>query len=323
MSLLNFLRTEYQFAYAALAVMIVCIGMGYSLLISPPYDFPEESIVVISSGETLGEVAHELAEKRIISSPRFFIRLVMVLGGEDGVQAGSYYFQTPQHATQIAKRLIDGEQGLTPLRVTVPEGSTRDDIAAIFSDALPAFNTDEFLAITENKEGFLFPDTYLFYPHATAVDVAERMLDTFQEKTVDYIDAIVESDRSMTDIITMASIVEAEAFDPDDQKVIAGILWNRIAIDMPLQVDVTFRYINGKTTFDLTLDDLADESPYNTYVHKGLPPTPINNPGLSAIEATVFPMDTNYLFFLADASGTTHFSETFDEHVAKKNIYLP
>lgn len=120
----------------------------------------------------------------------------------------------------------------------------------------------------------------------------------------------------------MASIVEAEAYNLRDMQMIAGVLWNRIEIDMPLQVDVTFRYINGKGTFDLTYDDLKIDSSYNTYVYTGLPPTPISNPGLNAIIATVDYVESDYLFFLADKYGQIHYAKTLAGHKQNKSLYL-
>ena len=122
----------------------------------------------------------------------------------------------------------------------------------------------------------------------------------------------------------MASLIEEETRTQEERPTVAGILWKRLDIDMPLQVDATFSYINGKNTFELTLDDIADDtSPYNTYAHKGLPPGPISNPGLDSIVAALYPKENPYLYYLADLSGTTHYSRTFDEHKEKKFRYLP
>ena len=148
------------------------------------------------------------------------------------------------------------------------------------------------------------------------------MEQNFKEKTFELAKKIEETGRSLQEIITMASIVQGEAYDLNDMKKIAGVLWKRLEIDMPLQVDVTFRYINGKGTFDLSKEDLKNDSPYNTYVHKGLPPTPISNPGLDAIVASIEYESSDYLYFLADNSGTIHYSRTFEEHKEKKSWYL-
>jgi len=120
----------------------------------------------------------------------------------------------------------------------------------------------------------------------------------------------------------MASLLEKEAHIFRDRRMISGVLWKRMEIGMPLQVDAAFLYFLGRTTFDLTLEDLQYDSPYNTYLHAGLPAGAITNPSLRAIEAAVTPIDNGNLFYLADFSGTTHYSATFEEHLRKKRIYL-
>jgi UPF0755 protein len=124
------------------------------------------------------------------------------------------------------------------------------------------------------------------------------------------------------DIIKMASIVEEEGRTMETREIIAGILWKRISIKMPLQVDSSFKYINGKTTATLTTEDLKIDSPYNSYTNRGLPPTPISNPGLAAIRATINPIKTPYLYFLSDKNGNMHYAITFEEHVENKLKYL-
>jgi len=120
----------------------------------------------------------------------------------------------------------------------------------------------------------------------------------------------------------MASIIEKESLNGDERQIVSGILWKRISLGMPLQVDATFLYINGKASAELTKDDLNIDSPYNTYRNKGLPPGPINNPGLDAIVAALYPKDSPYLYYLHDKKGKVHYAKTFNEHVANKRKYL-
>ena len=130
------------------------------------------------------------------------------------------------------------------------------------------------------------------------------------------------STRSRTDIVTMASILEKEAKNTRDRKMIAGVLWNRLDRGMLLQVDAVFLYTIGRTTFDLTMKDLASDSPYNTYRYKGLPPTPIGSPSLDSLVAAMTPTKSDYLFYLADNDHVTHYSKTYREHLRKKRLYL-
>ena len=120
----------------------------------------------------------------------------------------------------------------------------------------------------------------------------------------------------------MASILEGEARRMETRKIIAGILWTRLEIDMPLQVDATFRYINGKGTFDLTKADLEEDNPYNTYINKGLPPTPISSPGIDAISAALNPIKTNYIYFLSDNDGNMYYAVDFEGHKKNRVLYL-
>ena len=128
--------------------------------------------------------------------------------------------------------------------------------------------------------------------------------------------------KPLDDVVVMASLLEKEANEFKDRRKIAGVLWKRLEIGMPLQVDATFVYFLGKNTFELTLADLQTESPYNTYINKGLPPTAIANPGLDSLRAAVTPDENDYFFYLADYDGVTHFSETYAEHLRKKRKYL-
>ena len=184
------------------------------------------------------------------------------------------------------------------------------------------FDKEEFLMRTKEKEGYLFPDTYYFLPSSTTSEVVFVLEHTFWEKMELIQEEILSSDKTLSDIITMASIIEAEASAEQDRRLVSGILWKRLDIGMPLQVDVTFRYINGKTSADLSLDDLEEESPYNTYVNKGLPPTPISSPSLESIVAAIHPVESAYLYFLADSDNVVHYSEDFEEHKRKKALYI-
>jgi UPF0755 protein len=150
----------------------------------------------------------------------------------------------------------------------------------------------------------------------------KTLSDTFQTKIAS-LESIIDSfGKPYSQVVIMASILEAEARKLEDRRVIAGILWKRIQMDMPLQVDAPFEYVSSKNTFTLTTADLRLDSPYNTYTRKGLPPTPIGNPGLEAIQAAVTPIESPYLYYLSDKNGVFHYAETHDGHVKNKAKYL-
>ena len=148
------------------------------------------------------------------------------------------------------------------------------------------------------------------------------MIGNFGERIKILEEDIKKFGKSESDVIKMASILENEARLYESRQIVAGILWKRISLKIALQVDAAFKYINGKTTEDLTLDDLKINSPYNTYNRLGLPPTPISNPGLLAIKAAVNPIKTQYLYFLSDKSGNMHYAITLEEHAENKWKYL-
>ena len=178
---------------------------------------------------------------------------------------------------------------------------------------------EEFAFIPEGKslEGFLFPDTYIFTIDATAEEIVIKMLSNFDKRvSSDMRDDLAAEDRSLYEILIFASVVEGEVPSDADRGVVAGIFKNRLDIDMALQSDATIDYIKGEAEIKHTLADLEIDSLYNTYKYPGLPPGPINNPSLASIEAAINPSETDYMYFLNNATtGETVFSKTFDEHI--------
>jgi UPF0755 protein len=292
------------------------------LAVSAPSNFPVGRVVTIPEGATLSEISHILDERSIVASP-FFLKIFVALASSDTeVLAGDYYFDKPLSVGEVARRITHGDYGLEPVKITVPEGSTVLDIAALFAEKFTMFDASHFLELAEQDEGYLFPDTYLFLPNVREEQVIKQMRETFDLRAATLANEIASSSRSFEDIVIMASIIEKEAWKQRDRRLISGVLWNRIDISMPLQVDATFLYINGKSTYDLTYDDLAIDSPYNTYKYRGLPPGPICNPSLDSIEAALVPEESPYLFYLADRSGNTYYSLDYEEHKYYKSIYV-
>lgn len=306
-------------------IELFCLGVFVLLLVvmtvwTPPSKFPVRTTIKVEKGTTLRGAAYQLENAGYIKSPLSFKVFVTLFGGSKGIIAGDYFFADTQGVIPIALRLVKGEYGLVPLRITVPEGMNVLQIADLFHKQFTLFDEKQFVALS--REGYLFPDTYFFLPNVSSQEVIDVMTENFNTQIRPLQADILLSGRPLEDIITMASIVQEEAHNEDEQKMISGILWNRIRIKMPLQVDVTFQYINGKNTYTLTKQDLKIDSPYNTYVNKGLPPTPISNPGLSAIKATINPTPSDYYYFLADLSGKTYYAKDFEEHQKNREKYL-
>jgi UPF0755 protein len=173
-------------------------------------------------------------------------------------------------------------------------------------------------------EGYFFPDTYKINLETTAEDFLKNIFSNFDQKlTSDLRKEIERQNKSIEDIIIMASIIEKEVKNVADKKVVSGVLWKRLKIDMPLQVDSTLLYNNDLVDGNRVLiSDTKADSPYNTYKNKGLPPGPICNPGIESIKAAIYPTSSNYLYYLSAPSGKTIFSENFEQHKAAKAKYL-
>lgn len=291
-------------------------------LFGAPFHFPKDTIIIVEEGQSAYQIATELKEKGVVRSRIMLNNLIVLIGGERSVVSGEYLFQDSLNAFDVAKRITKGEYGFIPRKITIPEGYNIYEIADVMEERLPYFDRDTFLALAAEKEGYLFPDTYYFLTNTKAEDVIKKMNDTFYKKIKELEEEIETFDEPLHDIITMASIIEEEARQTETRKMVSGILWKRLTRGMPLQVDATFKYINGKVSDELTLDDLKIDSPYNTYVYKGLPPTPIANPGLDSIIAALEPTKSEYFYFLTDGEGVMHYAKTHDGHVDNKDKYL-
>ncbi|MDB5194258.1 MAG: aminodeoxychorismate lyase, protein [Parcubacteria group bacterium] len=279
---------------------------------APPKNFPAHGIVTIREGAGLLEVSRSLQDAGVIRNASWFRTVAVALGGEKNLQSGDYYMPYPQSVYAIAERIVRGDRQIERFKVTIPEGFTAKKISNLFDARFALFDHREFLSLA--PEGYLFPDTYFIGLNASATSTIALLKDNFQKRIFPLTGEIAASGRSQKDIITMASIIEKEANTKADKYIVSGILWKRIKEDLPLQVDATLTYIDGKESKDMTQADLKFDSPYNTYVYKGLPPTPISNPGLESIDASIHPTTTPYYYFLTGKDGKMYYAKTFDEH---------
>lgn len=300
----------------------VMLGALWVGIATAPPGFSAPRVVTIEEGIGLRDAAHVLREQHVVRSADVFVIAALLFGGERQLIAGDYYFAGPQNAFAIARRMTTGDYELDPVRVTLPEGATVREMSLLLADKLVYFDAQTFIALADGKEGYLFPDTYYFLPTASPATIIRTLENNFYRRTESLETAIQASGRSLHEIVTMASLLEEEARTSATRKMISGILWHRLDIGMKLQVDAVFPYIIGKNTFEVTKKDLLVDSPYNTYLHKGLPIGPISNPGFSSIEAAVNPTASPYLFYLADMQGVTHYSKTYAEHLRKQKLYL-
>ncbi|MEX1027472.1 MAG: endolytic transglycosylase MltG [Candidatus Paceibacterota bacterium] len=300
---------------------VVALGVFFYIA-SPPPHFPEDEIISVEEGTGLRAIAADLHRQGVVRSPFVFRSIVTMIGGTRGIIAGDYFFEQPLSAYSIATRVTQGQYNMKTRVVTIPEGYTVYQMAKRFDEELLDFDIIAFLRAAGPKEGRLFPDTYELQPTIRADKLVDLMHATFNTRIKEIGEEIKEFGKPLDEVIIMASILEREAHISEDRRKIADVLWRRIEIGMPLQVDVTFARVNGKNSYQLTSADLETDDPFNTYTRIGLPPGPIGNPGLDALLAAVTPIESDNLFFLADRTGTTYFSETFEEHIRKKNLYV-
>jgi UPF0755 protein len=311
----NFRKWE-SLAFFIFGLFVVFVAWGTT----PPDDFPVGSIIEVEEGSGLYGLAAELAEKNVIRSPFWFRAVAISLGGERRMKAGHYFFGEPEGVLKVAWRVVSGDYDVESEKVTIPEGFTVKKISALFGERFAFFDNRMFER--EAPEGYLFPDTYFVPVSATATSTIKLLRDNFVRKIFPLMPEVEKSGKELEEIVTMASILEGEAKTSEDREIVSGILWKRISIGMPLQVDASFVYVNGKSTKDLTQDDLKIDSPYNTYLYRGLPPTPISNPGIESLRAALHPKTSQYLYFLTGDDGKMYYSKTFEEHVAKKQKYI-
>lgn len=299
-----------------------CIGLTYVFIIKPPDEFPIGELVTIEQDASLREAAGSLREQNVVRSAAGLRVLVYILGNQRDVHAGDYLFKEPKDMITVARSIALGAYGLEPLRIRIPEGATTKEMARIYAARLQRFDEENFLIHSRSLEGFLFPDTYYFLPNATETLVLETMQQNFNERIASIENDIAAFGKPLTDIVTMASLLEREARKSQDRRMISGVLWNRINKGMLLQVDAAFLYTIGRSTYQLSLTDLASDTPYNTYRYKGLPPGAIGSPSIDSLRAAVTPIKHSYLFYLADRNGTTYYSKTYAEHLKKKQMYI-
>lgn len=304
--------------------------------------------IEIPLGSTTSGIAKILEENDIIKNSMIF-RFYIKFKNESGFQAGSYTFTKSMTLDEIIESLKSGRLIKEPVvRVTIPEGLTIDEIAAIYADKLPITEEEfkekvsdpdyikqlmeKYPVLTEDilnselrypLEGYLFAATYDFYVENPAIEtVIENMLDKSQAVIGQYLNEITDSGLSIHEAVTMASIVEKEAVTQDQRKKIAGIFYNRLDVGMPLQTDPTVLYAIGGHKEKVLISDTKVESPFNTYYISGLPIGPISNFSESAFEASINPEVTDYYYFLHDGEGNIYYSETLEQHNVYKAQYI-
>lgn len=300
-------------------ILTLCL-FAWVIVTSSPLTFKDGTIVTISKGDSVKVVSHKLKEQHIIQSEVFFTNVVIFFKLDSKIVAGDYNFKKDHNVFKVIHRISAGDYGIEVKRITLIEGLTVAEMAKAFSEKFYNISVENFIENATSYEGYLFPDTYYFAENVSTDDVILKMRTTFDEKLAQEKD-IFDSKKSIKDIVIMASVIEKEATS-DSMQQVSNILWHRIDIGMPLQVDASFVYERNKHTFELSLADLKTDSPYNTYIRKGLTPTPISNPGIQALRAAAFPAATKNLYFLTGDDGEMYYAQTLKEHNANKEKYF-
>jgi UPF0755 protein len=281
--------------------------------------FPAASAIIIEPGMSAQEVTEQFALQGFVVSDLALYLSLLWWHDPSAIKAGTYQFNTPLSAPQLAKELMNGQVEHDLLRLTLREGERATQFATVAEQVLPNFDREAFIRLAESSEGRLFPETYLVPDSYGASELFTLLTTTFTEK-LEPLRTTVEAHPLLTtdEIITLASIIEREANSEESMKMVSGILQNRLAIGMALQVDASMEYVLDKPLSELTPLDLDIDSPYNTYLYNGLPPTPIGNPGLVAINAVINPTPSDYFYYITGTDGNFYYAETFAEH--RENI---
>jgi UPF0755 protein len=329
-----------SYAVALIVIFAVCAAAYEAMLKKPAASSPMQNLT-FAAGMTSGQIADTLKKAGVISSASLFKAMADLTGSAREFHAGTFIFKQGMSALDVLRTLAI--KGPDEIAVTIPEGYTLKQIADRLVAAGVLKSAGDFYAVVgesaklgdkpdatvadgypfllsrsegTSAEGFLFPDTYRFTAGMDPAAVVRKFLDGYKDKV-----AVLDPAPAYRTLV-IASLVQAEVKDPADQAKVADIINRRLDKGMPLQLDSTVNYVTGKNDSAVSLKDRDTPSLWNTYLHAGLPPSPIDNPGLSAIRAALSPTPNPYLYFLTTPDGTVIYSKTLVEHNAAKQKYL-
>ena len=320
------------FLLGGIIAMSITIALVVLVLFWPQPNPSYVSKVTVITGSTLGEISKQLYEKKIISNEQMFRWAVQVMGKEKEIPVGTFQLVDTQSNYDIIKQLVYGSPEL--IKVRLLEGWSVKQIAAHLNEVM-GFELDEILDISKDYhflkkhnikastiEGYLFPDTYLFFNGDTPTSVLDNVVSEYKNFWRDaFRDRARELNMTEHEVVTLASIIEGEAIYDKERPTISGVYHNRLNRGMRLQADPTIQYIIEDGPRRLLNRDLRIDSPYNTYKNKGLPPGPINSPGAQSLKAALYPEENEYLFFVARGDGYHTFTTNEKDHNnAKKQL---
>jgi UPF0755 protein len=292
----------------------------------------------IKPGESVGIVGANLKKSGLINDSNLFTAYAKKMKSDTKIKAGIYTLNTSMSVKDILQTMVSGQRA--ELWITIPEGWRIDQIGN-YLEKQDITTSKEFqnrakvgnfastpflsgLSGNTSLEGYLFPDTYRVFADTTVDDIIQTMLDNFGQKvTRDMMNQANKKGFTLHQFITLTSIIEKESAHSEDIRKIASVYYNRLNQNMLFQSDATITYITRRPDASPTFDETKIDNPYNTYLYEGLPPGPVGNPGVAAIEATLNPETTPYLFFLSSPSDNrAHFAKTYEEHLENIAKYL-
>jgi len=326
------LTTSPFILYGAGAIITSIATLVVLILYWPQNHSSEVIKVTIKQGETLSDISKRLTVQGVVSNQRMFQWAVKLRGLETSIPAGTFRLQAAKTNDKIIQQLVNGAPELK--KVTIIEGWTLRQLAKHLSAEME-FSTEEILGLSQddefilslgipgnNLDGYLYPDTYYFFEGDGPKSVLTRMVKEYQKFWTDEKYSKARALKmSEQEVVTLASIIEGEAIYDDERPIISAVYHNRLKKGMKLQADPTIQYIIEDGPRRLLHKDLKMDSPYNTYLYKGLPLGPINSPGYKSLQAALYPADNNYLYFVAKGDGYHTFSNTEREHKRAKRAF--
>lgn len=298
-------------------------------------------LVEIPLGSTTKDIAEILYENNLIRDLNIFKYYTKKVQADSKLKAGNYLLSKDMNVDELVNTLIKGGKSGNTTNITVIEGLIMEETARTIANQIP-LNYDELLSLMnntekfkddyeflkdnpniENLQGYLMPNTYNVYINSNEENVVRILVSEFDEFYKNEIKPVISSSKlNLEDIINLSSIVEKEAVLDEERDEVAAAFLNRLDINMKLQSCATVNYAQGVWKERLSNEDIAIDSPYNTYIIEGLPPNAINSPGKLSIKAVLEPADVDYLYFVAKGDGSHYFSNNYEDHLAAKNKYL-
>lgn len=325
-------RNKIILAYSIGGALFVVFGFVYGIFFRPNLFDPSPAFITVSRGQSFSSVADSLMQNGIISGTTTFKIAGRLLGVTQRMRIGRYSFLSGANNYEMLTAMEGGKSVATS--ITLREGVRtilyarwlQRNIGIDSAKFMQYFYDTSMIGIyphhATSLEGYLMPNTYNFFWQDDEKQVVQRLITEFREFFVDSLQRRTKAlGMTLNEVMTMASIIEWEAVYDDERPVISGVYYNRLKRRMKLQADPTVLYAVSDFPKRLTTKDLRTESPYNTYIHYGLPPGPINNPGKQSIIAALYPAHHNFLYFVADNNGRHRFGRNYQEHLKNVQLY--